>query len=122
MRDIHIGHRIIGEQHQPFIIAEMSANHNGDLKRALEIVSLAKEAGVDAVKLQTYTADTMTLNVDREEFWIRDPQSLWEGKSLYQLYQEAHTPWEWHQPIVKRCQELGLVCFSAPFDGTAVDF
>lgn len=107
---------------KPFIIAEMSGNHNQSLDRALKIVEVAAEAGVDALKIQTYTADTMTIDVDNEQFSIRDLNSLWQGKKLYQLYQEAYTPWEWHKPIFDRCRELGVVGFSTPFDETAVDF
>ena len=105
-----------------FIIAEMSGNHNGSLDRALEIIDAAAVAGVDALKLQTYTADTMTLDIREREFVINDPDSLWYNRSLYDLYQEAHTPWEWHKPIYDRCKELGIVCFSTPLDLTAVDF
>jgi N-acetylneuraminate synthase len=104
------------------IIAEMSGNHNRSLDRALAIVEAAASAGVHALKLQTYTADTLTLDKREDEFIITDPDSLWSGNSLYQLYQEAHTPWEWHPAIFKRCQELGLICFSTPFDENAVDF
>jgi pseudaminic acid synthase len=105
-----------------FIIAEMSGNHNQSLERALEIVDAAADAGVDALKIQTYTADTMTLDVGTEQFAITDQKSLWKGKSLYKLYQEAHTPWEWHRPIFERCRERGMIGFSTPFDATAVDF
>lgn len=122
MKEIKIANRIIGEEHPPFIIAEMSGNHNQSLERALAIVEAMAEAGVDAVKLQTYTADTMTLDLAHGEFFIDDPKSLWQGKSLYKLYQEAYTPWEWHEAIFKRCRELGLIAFSSPFDETAVDF
>lgn len=122
MREITIANRKIGLQHPPFIIAEMSGNHNGSLERALRLVDAAKAAGADAVKLQTYTAETMTLDLNEGEFLISDPTSLWYGKTLYQLYQEAHTPWEWHGPIFQRCQELGLIFFSTPFDASAVDF
>jgi N-acetylneuraminate synthase len=104
------------------VIAEMSGNHNQSLERALQIVEAAAKAGVDALKLQTYTADTMTLDIDQSEFRIDDPNSLWQGNSLYQLYQQAYTPWEWHQPIFDRCKELGIIGFSTPFDATAVDF
>ena len=117
-----IGDRHIGRGNRPFIIAEMSGNHNQSLERALEIVEKAAAAGVQALKLQTYTAETMTLNLDRGEFFISDSNSLWQGTSLYQLYQKAYTPWEWHKPIFNRCKELGLICFSTPFDFTAVDF
>jgi pseudaminic acid synthase len=112
----------IGKQHPPFIIAEMSGNHNQSLERALSIVEAAAKAGAHALKLQTYTADTMTLDLDEGEFFISDSDSLWQGQSLYKLYQEAYTPWEWHEPIFKRCQELGMIGFSSPFDETAVDF
>jgi N-acetylneuraminate synthase len=112
----------IGIAHKPFIIAEMSGNHNQSLGRALAIVEAAAESGAHALKLQTYTADTMTLDIDEGEFFINDPNSLWYGNSLYSLYQQAHTPWEWHKPIMDRANELGLVCFSTPFDETAVDF
>lgn len=107
---------------RPFIIAEMSGNHNQSLARALAIVDAAAKAGVDAVKIQTYTADTMTLDMDTEEFFIADKDSLWQGESLYQLYKKAHTPWEWHEPIFARCKERGILGFSTPFDDTAVDF
>lgn len=100
----------------------MSGNHNQSLERALRIVEAAAAAGVDALKIQTYTAETMTLNINSGEFFIKDEDSLWEGKSLYNLYQEAYTPWEWHEPIFKRCNELGIIGFSTPFDATAVDF
>lgn len=117
-----IAGRVIGPDHPPFIIAEMSGNHNQSFDRALEIVDAVAGAGAHALKLQTYTADTMTLDLKRGEFLIDDSRSLWNGKSLYELYEEAHTPWEWHEPIYKRCRELGLICFSTPFDETAVDF
>lgn len=106
----------------PFIIAEMSGNHNQSLDRALAIVDAAAAAGVDAVKIQTYTADTMTLDIDTGEFFIADKDSLWEGESLYRLYEKAHTPWEWHQAIFDRCKEHGIMGFSTPFDDTSVDF
>lgn len=106
----------------PFIIAEMSGNHNQSLDRALAIVDAAAEAGVDAIKIQTYTADTMTLDIDTGEFFIADKDSLWEGESLYHLYEKAYTPWEWHKPIFDRCREVGILGFSTPFDDTAVDF
>lgn len=119
---IHIAGRHIGPGYQPFVIAEMSGNHNQSLDRALEIVDAAAAAGAHALKLQTYTADTMTLDISRGEFIIEDPKSLWKGRSLYDLYKEAHTPWEWHKPIFDRCRELGMICFSTPFDETSVDF
>lgn len=117
-----IGQKQIGHSHPPFIIAEMSGNHNHSLERALEIVDAAASAGAHALKIQTYTADTITIDHDKDEFFINDPNSLWKGVSLYQLYQQAHTPWEWHKPIFDRCRERGLICFSSPFDETAVDF
>lgn len=106
----------------PFIIAEMSGNHNHSLDKALQIVDAVAASGCDALKLQTYTASTMTLDVNREEFRISDPKSLWAGRDLYSLYQEAHTPWEWHAAIFERARSKGLVCFSSAFDETAVDF
>lgn len=121
-QSIQIGKHFIGPNHPPFIVAEMSGNHNGSLDRALQIVEAAAHSGVQALKLQTYTADTMTLNLSDREFVINDPDSLWFGKSLYELYREAHTPWVWHKIIFKRCAELGIVGFSSPFDYTAVDF
>ncbi|MDA2933563.1 pseudaminic acid synthase [Acidobacteria bacterium AH-259-D05] len=121
-QEFRLANRLIGPECQPFIVAEMSANHNQSLDRALAIVVAAAEAGADAVKLQTYTADTMTLDRNKGEFSINEEGSLWKGKSLYELYGEAHTPWEWHEPIIEHCRELGLICFSSPFDVTAVDF
>jgi pseudaminic acid synthase len=122
MKDINIAGRLIGPNHPPFIIAEMSGNHNQSLERALEIVDAAAATGAHALKIQTYTADTMTLDIDSGDFLINDPNSLWEGKSLYKLYEEAHTPWEWHKPIFDRCREQGMIPFSTPFDDTAVGF
>ncbi|MCP9787675.1 pseudaminic acid synthase [Cyanobium sp. Maggiore-St4-Cus] len=119
---IQIGQRYIGQQHPPFVIAEMSGNHNQSLERALEIVEAAAVSGAHAIKLQTYTADTITLDVRGGDFDITDPNSLWVGKNLHDLYQQAHTPWEWHAPIMQRARELGLICFSSPFDELAVDF
>ena len=107
---------------KPFIIAEMSGNHNQSLERALEIVDAAAGASVDALKIQTYTADTMTIDKSDGEFFISDPKSLWEGESLYSLYQKAYTPWEWHEAIFNRCKERGIIGFSTPFDFSAVDF
>lgn len=107
---------------KPFIIAEMSGNHNQSLNRALAIVDAAAKAGAHAIKLQTYTADTMTLDLAEREFFIDDPKSLWKGNSLYSLYEKAHTPWEWHAPIFEHARRLGLMAFSSPFDETAVDF
>ena len=106
----------------PFIIAEMSGNHNQSLERALAIVDAAADAGVDAVKIQTYTADTMTIDIDTGEFFISDKDSLWKGETLYHLYEKAHTPWEWHKAIFERCKERGIMGFSTPFDDTSVDF
>jgi len=122
MKQITISGRRIGAGHPPFVIAEMSGNHNQSLNRALEIVEAAAACGAHALKLQTYTADTMTLDLDEGEFFIFDESSLWKGMSLYKLYQEAHTPWEWHRPIFDLAKELGLICFSTPFDESAVDF
>lgn len=120
--DIQIAGRHIGRDHPPFVIAEMSGNHNQSLDRALEIVKAAAGAGAHAMKLQTYTADTMTLDIAEREFFVSDPKSLWKGKSLYRLYEEAHTPWEWHKPIFERAKELGIIVFSTPFDDSAVEF
>jgi N-acetylneuraminate synthase len=122
IRDIKVGNRVIGPNSEPFVIAEMSGNHNQSLDRALEIVDAAAATGAHALKLQTYTADTMTLDVKDDNFFINDPNSLWHGNSLYELYQKAYTPWEWHKPIYDRCKEHGMICFSTPFDATAVDF
>ena len=110
------------DSNRPFIIAEMSGNHNQSLDRAIAIVDAAVEAGVDAVKMQTYTADTMTLDIDTGEFFIADKDSLWKGESLHHLYEKAHTPWEWHKPIFDRCKAHGIMGFSTPFDDTSVDF
>jgi pseudaminic acid synthase len=118
--EINIGGRLVGPTHRPFIIAEMSGNHNQRLDRALALVDAAADAGVDALKLQTYTADTISM--DTGYIIQEDGQSLWEGKSLYQLYQEAYTPWEWHAPIFERARARGLLAFSSPFDESAVDF
>lgn len=112
----------IGLGQRPFVIAEMSGNHNGSLDRALLLVEAAASAGAHALKLQTYTADTMTLDLSEGEFFIDDPDSLWNGSSLHSLYEKAHTPWEWHGPIFQRARELGMIGFSSPFDETAVDF
>jgi N-acetylneuraminate synthase len=117
-----IGNKNIGTNHKPFIIAEMSGNHNGDIKRALELVKAAADAGADALKLQTYTADTITMNHRGGLFDITDKNSLWMGRNLYELYQEAHTPWEWHEAIFDYAKSLGMLAFSSPFDETAVDF
>ena len=119
---MRIADRTIGSGHCPLVIAEMSGNHNQSLERALEIVDAAAASGAHALKLQTYTADTMTLDLSEREFFISDPNSLWQGTSLYKLYQEAHTPWEWHKPIFDRCREKGLIYLSTPFDDSSVDF
>lgn len=119
---ITIGPHSIGPGHRPFIIAEMSGNHNQSLDRALAIVDAAAAAGAQALKLQTYTADTITLDVRGGEFDISDPGSLWKGRNLHDLYREASTPWDWHAPIMDRARNHGMACFSSPFDETAVDF
>lgn len=119
---MNIDNRLIGLGHAPLIIAEMSGNHNQSLERALEIVEAAAKSGAHALKIQTYTPDTMTLDLDEREFHISDPNSLWAGTSLYKLYSAAYTPWEWHKPIFDRARELGMIAFSTPFDDTAVDF
>lgn len=116
---LHIDGRCIGREQPPYIIAELSANHNGCLDRAMSIVQEAKAAGADAVKLQTYTADTITLDSDAADFQIRG--GLWDGRTLHQLYQEAHMPWEWHRPLFEFARRLGITIFSSPFDNSAVD-
>ncbi len=116
-----IQNRKIGPDQPPFIIAEMSGNHNQSLERALEIVEVAAKSGAHALKIQTYTPDTMTLDLDEREFHISDPNNLWTGNSLYKLYGDAFTPWEWHKPIIERANKLGIIPFSSPFDDTAVD-
>lgn len=121
-KEFRIANRLIGRDHAPLVIAEMSGNHNQSLDRALEIVEAAAKSGAHALKIQTYTPDTMTLDLDEREFHISDPKSLWAGTSLYKLYGDAHTPWEWHKPIFDRARELGVIPFSTPFDDTAVDF
>lgn len=119
---VYLHGKPVGEGHAPYVIAELSGNHNRSLDRALALVDAAALAGAHAVKLQTYTADTMTLDIATGEFFIGDTGNLWKGKSLYQLYQEAYTPWEWHKPIMERCEALGLHFFSTPFDASAVAF
>jgi pseudaminic acid synthase len=119
MNDIKIGHITIGVNHKPFIIAEMSGNHNQSIDRALQLVDAAAEAGAHALKLQTYTADTITM---KGAYTINDPSSLWNGKELHDLYKEAYTPWDWHKTIFDRAIEKGMIAFSSPFDESAVDF
>lgn len=116
-----IGNKIIGGDYPCFIIAELSANHNGNLDIAIETIRAAKKTGADAIKLQTYTPDTLTINCDNEHFRI-EGGTLWDGKTLYELYGEAYTPWEWHKELFQVAEEEGLICFSSPFDFTAVDF
>ncbi len=118
---LNIAGQPIGASHRPYIIAEMSGNHNQSLERALALVDAAADAGAHAIKLQTFTADTMTLDAGGSEFQAA-PGSLWAGRSLYSLYAEASTPWEWHKPIMQRARERGIACFSSPFDESAVDF
>ncbi len=120
MKEIKIGEKLVGGNNPVFIIAEISANHLQDFDMAMELIRAAKDVGADAVKLQTYTADTITLNCDSKYFLLDD--TIWEGKTLYQLYEEAYTPWEWQPKLKEFAEELGLVCFSSPFDRTAVDF
>ncbi len=121
-KEIKIGKYTIGLSHPPCVIAEMSGNHNQSLDRAFAIIDAAAKTGAHALKIQTYTPETMTLNIAENEFFIKDPKSLWKGKSLYELYGEAMTPWEWHQAIKERCESHGMLFFSTPFDFTAVDF
>lgn len=119
-KDFSINGRAIGQGHPPYVIAELSGNHNGKLERALDLIDAAYAAGADAVKLQTYTADTMTIDCNSPDFVIKG--GVWDKYSLYQLYEEAHTPWAWHESIFARARELGLHIFSTPFDQTSVDF
>lgn len=122
MTQLSISHYLSGEQMAPFIIAELSGNHEQSLDKALAMVDAAAAAGANAIKLQTYTADTMTLDLHQGEFVITDPGNLWQGRSLYSLYQQAMTPWEWHKPLFHRAQQLGMLAFSTPFDVSAVTF
>jgi pseudaminic acid synthase len=115
-----IGNKIISELSEVFVIAELSANHNGSIETAIETIKAAKRAGANCIKLQTYTADTMTIDSDKDDFIIKG--TIWDGKNLYKLYQEAYTPWEWHEELFRVAKEEGLICFSSPFDKTAVDF
>lgn len=119
MKKIEIAGRPIGNEYEPYIIAEMSANHNGNIETAFRIIEEAKKAGADAVKIQTYTPDTITLNSDLPDFQIKG--GLWDGKTLYELYEWAHTPWDWHKPMFEHARKLGITMFSSPFDTTAVD-
>jgi pseudaminic acid synthase len=120
MTTIHIAGRPIGPEHPPYVIAEMSGNHNGDIGRAFALVEAAKASGADAVKLQTYTADTITIDHDGPGFVVEG--GIWHGRRLYELYQEAHTPWDWHEALFAKAREIGIAIFSSPFDPTAVDF
>lgn len=119
MTEISIAGRPIGNRHAPYVIAEMSANHNGNIDTALRIIEEAKKAGADALKIQTYRPDTITLNSDLPDFQIKG--GLWDGKTLYELYEWAHTPWEWHKPLFEHARKVGIPIFSSPFDTTAVD-
>ena len=121
-QNIRIGHVSVGTGCPPFVIAELSGNHNGSLDRAIALVDAAAAAGAHAVKLQTYTADTLTIDVNSADFVVSGKDSPWSGRSLHELYQQAHTPWDWHEPIMRRARGQGMVVFSTPFDETAVDF
>jgi pseudaminic acid synthase len=116
---MQIANRSVSHKASPFVIAEMSGNHNGDINRAKKLIEVAKWAGADAVKLQTYLPDTITIRSDRPEFRINS--GLWKGRTLYELYEEAHTPWEWHAELFAHAERVGIILFSAPFDATAVD-
>jgi pseudaminic acid synthase len=119
MKKIKIAGRPIGNDYEPYVIAEMSANHNGNIETAFRIIDEARKAGADAVKIQTYTPDTITLDSDLPDFQIKG--GLWDGKTLYELYEWAHTPWEWHKPLFEHARKVGIPIFSSPFDNTAVD-
>ncbi len=120
MKSIQIANRLIGNNYPPYVIAELSGNHNGNIERALNLIDLAKNSGADAVKIQTYTADTITIDHDSDEFVISG--GLWDGRTLYDLYDEAHTPWEWHKELFNKAKDVGITIFSSPFDDTAVEF
>jgi pseudaminic acid synthase len=122
IKNIKIGNFEIGNGLMPMVVAEMSGNHNQSLQRALEIVDNAAESGAHAIKLQTFTADTLTIDKKDGDFYLGDKKSLWNGMSMHELYQQAQTPWDWHEKIFQHCKELGLLCFSSPFDDSAVDF
>src|SRR5688572_30552530 len=122
MNDITVANTLIGHNHKPFIIAEMSGNHNQSIERAKKIIDVAADCGAHAIKLQTYTADTLTIKSSKGLFYISDEKSLWKGKTLYDLYQEAHTPWEWHEELFQHAKSRNIIIFSTPFDETAVDF
>ena len=122
MKNFNIGNLVVGEKSAPIIIAEMSGNHNESLDRAINIVEEAAKSGAHMLKLQTYTADTMTIDSNNKDFNIQDPKSPWKGDNLYKLYKKAYTPWEWHKSIISRANELGMECFSTPFDISAVNF
>jgi pseudaminic acid synthase len=122
LREFDIGGRRVGASAAPLVVAEMSGNHNQSLERALAIVDAAAACGAHAVKIQTYTADTMTLDIGGGAFTVKEAGNLWQGRTLYDIYHEAHTPWEWHQPIFERCRKHGMLGFSSPFDASAVDF
>ena len=119
--EVRVGPHSIGREYPPFVIAEMSGNHNGDLDRALAIVDAVADSGAQALKIQTYTADTITIDVDSPAFRVEDGHGLWGGRTLHQLYDEAHTPWDWHRPIFDRARQRGLVPFSSPFDSSAIE-
>ena len=122
IKSIHIKNKSIGSDSEPFVIAEISGNHNQSIETAFKIVAAAAESGASAIKLQTYTPDTMTLNIKTDDFKITSQNSLWSGEYLYDLYSKAYTPWEWHKEIFDYAKELGLIAFSSPFDETAVEF
>jgi pseudaminic acid synthase len=122
MHEIKIADVLIGNNHKPFIIAEMSGNHNQAIERAKKIIDVAAECGAHAIKMQTYTADTLTIKSNKGLFFIDDPRSLWNGRTLYDLYQEAHTPWEWHEELFEHARSRNIIIFSTPFDETSVDF